>query len=365
MAGKKVLILHSSVGLGHKSIAENIGFYLQAAGYEVKIHNAHKTQSVKLVGISAGIYNWMVERAPFVWSWLYNTGWFISATLPLRDAAAGLNYKNILEVINNFQPDAVVSTHTTTSAVLDYLKAKKLYNKKFGIAFSDFHLHRYWLYPRADFYLANTEDQKREMAQLGINPAKIFVCGVTLKPKAAVDVAAIKNQLSIKEGEKVALISSGSMGTGLDADFIDALASQTGTKLVIVCGKNERARQNLEKKFSGRENVAVLGYYSPMDNLYAIADIFITKPGGLSTAEALFWRLPLLVYYHLPGQEEHNYSYLLQKKLIMPKSGNIAAQAEHELRTGAFKQSLAANPEAGRIFNNGQAVVEAVSKRLA
>jgi hypothetical protein len=32
---KKILILYTSVGLGHKVIAENMGFYLVRGGYDV------------------------------------------------------------------------------------------------------------------------------------------------------------------------------------------------------------------------------------------------------------------------------------------------------------------------------------------
>ena len=34
---KKILILYNSIGWGHKSIAENIGFYLEREGFEVRL----------------------------------------------------------------------------------------------------------------------------------------------------------------------------------------------------------------------------------------------------------------------------------------------------------------------------------------
>jgi processive 1,2-diacylglycerol beta-glucosyltransferase len=49
-----------------------------------------------------------------------------------------------------------------------------------------------------------------------------------------------------------------------------------------------------------------------MDELMAVADLVVTKPGGLTTSEALAVGLPLVVTYPVPGQEERNSDYLLE-----------------------------------------------------
>jgi processive 1,2-diacylglycerol beta-glucosyltransferase len=44
----------------------------------------------------------------------------------------------------------------------------------------------------------------------------------------------------------------------------------------------------------------------------AVADLAITKPGGLTTSECLVVGLPMLVISPIPGQEERNADYLLE-----------------------------------------------------
>ena len=44
---KKILILYTSVGLGHKTLAENIGWQLQQEGMEVKLADIGKVQKGK------------------------------------------------------------------------------------------------------------------------------------------------------------------------------------------------------------------------------------------------------------------------------------------------------------------------------
>jgi processive 1,2-diacylglycerol beta-glucosyltransferase len=42
------------------------------------------------------------------------------------------------------------------------------------------------------------------------------------------------------------------------------------------------------------------------------ADLIITKPGGVTIAEALVKRLPILIMDAIPGQEERNARFLLE-----------------------------------------------------
>lgn len=357
---KKILILHTSVGLGHKSIAENIGYYLSEAGYEVKLADIGKVQKGRFEHIVVGAHQFINKHLPFVWGWLYRWGHY--AILPFRTFIAGFNYELAKSYIDEFKPDLIISTQTTASAVVAYLKKQKLYRGLFGIAFSDFHLHKYWLYHQADFYLANTDGQKSEMMALGISENKIFVCGITLKPQLSVDPSSVKQKLGIAALEKVVLVGTGSLGLGFKGKDLAELAKLPNAKIIFVCGKNAE----LYRKIGGLNysDVLSLGFYQPMDELYAIADVFVGKPGGLSTAESLRWDLPLVVTYTLPGQEEKNLAYLAQRKLIISRPENLTSSIEQELKTGEFRESLKQNPERLKVFQEGNALILAVKVAL-
>src|SRR3954469_15889434 len=49
-----------------------------------------------------------------------------------------------------------------------------------------------------------------------------------------------------------------------------------------------------------------------MDEYMAAADILISKPGGLTTSEAMARGLPMCVVNPIPGQEERNSDHLLE-----------------------------------------------------
>ncbi len=343
-AGKKILILHTSIGLGHKSMAENIAQGLESAGAEVKLADIGQVQSGKFGKIVVAAHQFINLYFPFVWAWLYAWGYYF--IYPFRVFIARFNSGATKQLILDYQPDLIISTQTTASAVVAYLKKTGNFTKKFGIAFSDYHLHPYWLYSEADFYLANIMEQKTEMIRRGIPAEKIFICGMSLKPKLTVDVATVKQKLNIQPEECVVLVGSGSLGTGFKEQLLNQLTQIANTKVLVACGKNQEYKNYLEEHFANT-NILPLGFYQPMGELYAIADIFFTKPGGLTVAESLQYNLPIVVTHILPGQEQLNLDYLLEKGLVEQMTEAVATQI---LRAKTRKVELLSNPNAQAII---------------
>ena len=59
------------------------------------------------------------------------------------------------------------------------------------------------------------------------------------------------------------------------------------------------------------KKVVVLGYTTKLPELMNIADIVISKPGGLTTTEILVSNVPFIIINPIPGQEEENARFLL------------------------------------------------------
>ncbi|MBF0489131.1 MAG: hypothetical protein HQL15_00750 [Candidatus Omnitrophica bacterium] len=54
----------------------------------------------------------------------------------------------------------------------------------------------------------------------------------------------------------------------------------------------------------------ILGLVHNMPELMAASDVMVTKPGGLSIAESLVKKLPLVFFSAIPGQETGNIKVL-------------------------------------------------------
>lgn len=357
---KKILILYTSVGMGHKYIADNIAYHLQQEGYEILLHDILQVQQGVMVDFGVWLHSFINRRLPFIWRWLYFSNLVNKISLPLRVPLAKSNSEKLFDVVKTFSPDAILSTQTTGSAATAALIEQKKFNGKFIIAFSDYHLHKFWLYDQADIYLANIEEQKREMIKLGIPENKIIVCGITLRPKVFADEVKIRDTLNLSNDSKLVIFASGSLGIGFDFDLLaNYLRRLTQVDpqvfVVVMCGKNEPFKNQVESL--GLQRVKALGFYQNPSELFQVADVLVTKPGGLTIAEALQAGVKIQITYTLPGQEEPNYDYLVEKGLVNPMPKPLTAQTLCEATVKILK-SQTESREATSETNNSYQITQ-------
>ena len=83
-------------------------------------------------------------------------------------------------------------------------------------------------------------------------------------------------------------------------------------QVIVVCGKNEKLRKQVAAERT-RHTTRVLGFATNMHELMAASDLILTKPGGLTTSEALAMGKPLFILNPIPGQEAANSDFLLEQ----------------------------------------------------
>ena len=107
----------------------------------------------------------------------------------------------------------------------------------------------------------------------------------------------------------------GTQGLGPIKELVSLLdRSLLPLQMIIACGTNKRLFRWLERrKRNFRKKTVVLSFADNIDELMHISTIIITKPGGITTAEALAMGLPMLIVNPLPGQEAMNTKFLLNE----------------------------------------------------
>jgi processive 1,2-diacylglycerol beta-glucosyltransferase len=110
------------------------------------------------------------------------------------------------------------------------------------------------------------------------------------------------------------LLSAGALGVGPAESVVKRLKNlRTKAQTVVVCGRSAETRERvLDAVGENNENFKVFGYTNRIPDLMKISDLFIGKPGGLTTAEALACGLPMVIVSPIPGQEERNSDHLLE-----------------------------------------------------
>jgi processive 1,2-diacylglycerol beta-glucosyltransferase len=83
--------------------------------------------------------------------------------------------------------------------------------------------------------------------------------------------------------------------------------------LLVVCGKNQKAKTNLEKRrFPANIHVRVFGFVTNIHDLMDASDILVSKSGGLTSAESMAKRLPMIIVDPIPGQETRNAEMIVE-----------------------------------------------------
>lgn len=310
----KILILHTSVGHGIKVTAQNIYARLVKSGrFEVRIEDFQEIERGAFAIVLEKMYLFFTERFSFIWGWLYSD-LAASIIIPLRPFMAALKYRKTLRMIQSFQPNIIISTETAPTGIVAYLKTKGLYKGKLAVAFSDYHLHRFWLYDQVDLYLCNIAEQAIELTKLGVAPDRLAVTGMVVSEKYLQKVSREEaaKKFALDPRKKTILISGGRRGLQASKEITEKLLeSLQPFQIAVVTGKNEELKKQLELLDPVPEHfLKILGYVTDQDVLMSAADVLISKPGGPTIAEAVSKGLPIVVTDAHPGHEMRNMEYL-------------------------------------------------------
>ena len=89
--------------------------------------------------------------------------------------------KKLSKLINEINPDLIISTHPFSSQMASYLKGKGKIDCEIATILTDFAIHKQWLVGSEytnNFFVSN-DNMKNDMIELGINENKIHVSLIT------------------------------------------------------------------------------------------------------------------------------------------------------------------------------------------
>jgi processive 1,2-diacylglycerol beta-glucosyltransferase len=180
---------------------------------------------------------------------------------------------------------------------------------------TDFEAHALWMEPCVDLYCVAAEETKARLVARGAEPEDVVATGIPVSSRfsSKPQPKEVRKALGLRDDLPVMLVLSGGFGMGPVAEIVAAL-DKVGRSFqtLVVTGRNEELRRELATA-DRKHPTHVLGYASNMHELMAVADLIITKPGGLTSSEALAMGKPLFILNPIPGQEAANSDFLLER----------------------------------------------------
>ena len=350
----RTLILSCNTGAGHNSCARAIQQAYRANGEVCDIVDALTFISERA---SQFISNWHTRiylYAPRLFSAGYEKAehredLFREGTAVYRYITSGV--RKMYECIAAGGYDNVICTHVFPALALTELRRRFPDLRVLTSHVStDYTCSPCTADSGLDWYFMPAAALEDEFVRCGIPREKLVASGMPVRREfyARPEKAQAKRAPGLRPEQRHLVMMCGSMGCGPMEELTLLLGArmQPGDVLSVVCSKNETLLRKLQKQTAGAENVRLLGQVDDVPALLHGADVFLTKPGGLSTSEAVAARLPMVLIDAVAGCEEHNLDFFLRAGMAVTANtpneiANLALELAHsEARLAEMRRAM-------------------------
>jgi processive 1,2-diacylglycerol beta-glucosyltransferase len=311
----RVLLLHVSVGTGHKRAAEALYTAFEELRPGKVLVEDVLDHTPKFFGKAyADSYIDLSDHAPMLWGYFYmqtrDDPDVARVVNNIRKLVEGVGTSSLKQVIKNFEPDIIICTHFLPMELLVRLKRNDKLTRPVYCVITDYVAHTFWTYSEIDGYFVGNEQTREQLIEHGMSADIITVTGIPIDPAIAEpkDPTTMRQRHHLPlEQPVMTLFGGGIPRERVRAIAVGLLKSGLNATLVIVAGRNEKLMETLSGlQSSASLDLRLLGFIGYVDDLIAASDLVITKAGGLIVSEVMARGVPLVVTHPTPGHEDWN-----------------------------------------------------------
>lgn len=316
MVPKRVCILTLGVGSGHLRASEAVqrALYDSIDPIEAKVIDALDFARRWFHWLYVEPYWWMLRNTPWLWRRLFerrqrNTH---RATAPHWVFRRGC--REAMRLVQSYAPQLVIVTEIGAAEIACLARREGMWNAPILAVQTDFHTEPPWVQPEIDAYCVASEEARAQLIGWGVLPNRVLLCGIPVDPAFALPFERneLRQALGLDLRRPVVLVMGGGMGP-VPLDRVVSSLELCGAPLQVlaIAGRDRFLRQRLEL-LRGRLaiDLRLFGWTENVPELMAVSDLLITKPGGLTAAEAMAAGLPMILTHPIPGPEERHVRYL-------------------------------------------------------
>ncbi|MBQ3331563.1 MAG: galactosyldiacylglycerol synthase [Ruminococcus sp.] len=381
-----ILILTASTGGGHNRASSALKSYINRHDPEanVTIIDALEECSSVLNFTVVNGYKALVTLTPGLFGAMYKSS---DKKSPLSDTVSIIYQqcaKSMQSIMNELEPDVIISCHPFAGAIIGYMKEKYGYKVPVITIVTDFLPHRAYIANGIDAYVTASAQAKEILAsRYDIDRDRIYDYGHPVferfyegNGRKREEVLA---ELKFDPKKRTVLIMAGSFGVTDILEIYENLQTiDADYQIIVITGRNKKLydafnellhnadeivtedEPELLKRFSGdnvlrfmynqseivREKLTrtfrrtiddhkptrLFYFIDNVDDYMHASDLIVTKPGGLTTSESIASALPMVVFKAYPGQEEQNAALLVENKIgVIMESSSEAARIVGDL----------------------------------
>ena len=319
----KILILSCNTGGGHNSAAAAVKEYFGFKGVFCEVQDALAFDSKLKSEIISKSNMLLYKKTPK----LFGASYHYLEDHPSKSGHESLIYtvmkrgtEKLHEYLSENHYDAVICTHVFAGMMMTELK------KRYEVSIRSYFVATdYASYPgieevKVDAYFIAHRHLISDYVRYGVEEDKLIPTGIPIKRAfyKALPKEKARAFLGLPQEKKIILLMGGSLGCGPIYKFGKRILKNMpeDTKLVVICGSNEKLVKKFEK-LSSDEDLRVVGFTDKMNIYMDACDAVITKPGGLSSTESAAKSLPMVLMGDAIGCETRNLDFFLNNGLAV------------------------------------------------
>ena len=369
----RILILSCNTGEGHNSCAKALKETFDSKGHYCIIEDALSFISQTTSKVMSKGHTFVYRHLPGLFRW----GYRYAENHPgaYRKGSALRNYfcsgnQRLAEYIDSGDFDVVICAHVFCGVMLT--DAKKLFKSDFYTAFvgTDYTCSPTTEASDLDVYFIPDDTLKKEFTDYGIPESKLVSSGIPVRQMfyENTDKKTAKTAEGVNAKHSHLLVMSGSMGCGPidNLVFLIAKSLHEDEEITVVCGTNKRMQKKLSKRYRHSPNIHIKGYVTDISRLMDSADLYLTKPGGISVTEAKHKRLPMVCVDAVAGCEEYNRRFFVERGCAISGKSVIALskQCLSLLRQSDKREEMEKNYDTIKQMNSAQYICDYLNGRV-
>jgi 1,2-diacylglycerol 3-beta-galactosyltransferase len=311
---KRVLILMSDTGGGHRAAAEAIrdALYMRYGQDAVMVDmvDVFREYSPVPLKYAPELYPRWINRSKKSWGMSYKLSDTAQSARLISTTLYATIENGLKRMLREHPADVIVCVHSMITRPAMKALMSKSHRPPFIVVVTDLvTTHHLWYEKRVDRCLVPTQPAYMRGLALGLKPQQLRVTGLPVHPRfirGLTTKAEARITLGWDADLPAVLLVGG--GDGMGPVFRTAQAinqRRLKCQLTIIAGRNESLRQQLEA-CSWNQPTRIYGFRTDMPVVLAATDIVVTKAGPATITESCIAGVPMILYDAIPGQETGN-----------------------------------------------------------
>ena len=267
------------------------------------------------------------------------------AGVPMKKTIAAKLDRLIAET----QPDLIISNLPVCSKYISAYKELRVCTVPLFTYITDITVHDEWIADKTDLYFVGDESTGNVLISKGVSAEKIVVSGIPVKRvfKSAFKDGTLKDQEKADTGthtKKRLLIMGGGLGLVPGGSrLLKRLNEESCFEVTLIAGRNRSLEKRARRKY---KNINVVGFTDKIADYMAAADLVLTKPGGITTFEAIASRTPMHIADPFLEQEMGNARFIESKnigRVVWSRDCDVASDIINFLKDTALIDTMKEN----------------------